>query len=122
MEEQVNETIEMYLSLEKEKGKVEAILASMVEGVLVCDEQGAVTLVNEKARLALSRDGATWLPEHGMVLGLLQRAALEHTGILRDHRPGHRRATGSTACGSPRCAPAPGSSSARLRCSRTPPS
>jgi signal transduction histidine kinase len=78
MEEQVNETIEMYLSLEKEKGKVEAILASMVEGVLVCDEQGAVTLVNEKARLALSRDGATWLPEHGMVLELLRRAATEH--------------------------------------------
>ncbi len=93
MEEQVNETIEMFLSLEKEKGKVEAILASMVEGVLVCDEAGAVTLVNEKARLALSRDGATWLPEHGMVLGLLQRAAIEHTEFSETIAPdtaGHR--------------------------------
>ncbi|MHB8836161.1 MAG: ATP-binding protein [Candidatus Methylomirabilia bacterium] len=93
MEEQVNETIEMYLSLEKEKGKVEAILASMVEGVLVCDEQGHVTLVNEKARLALSSDGATWLPEHGMVLGLLQRAALEHeefSANISPDTPGHR--------------------------------
>jgi signal transduction histidine kinase len=93
MEEQVNETIEMYLSLEKEKGKVEAILASMVEGVLVCDEQGAVALVNEKARLALSLDGATWLPEHGMVLGLLKRAALEHEEFsenIAPDTPGHR--------------------------------
>ncbi len=93
MEEQVNETIEMYLSLEKEKGKVEAILASMVEGVLVCDEQGAVTLVNEKARLALSRDGVTWLPEHGMVLGLLRRAATEHaefSATIAPDIPGRR--------------------------------
>ncbi len=93
MEEQVNETIEMYLSLEKEKGKVEAILASMVEGVLVCDEEGLVTLVNEKARLALSRDDATWLPEHGMVLGLLRRAALEHAEFsqtIAPDTPGHR--------------------------------
>lgn len=78
MEEQVNETIEMYLSLEKEKGKVEAILASMVEGVLVCDERGQVVLVNERARLTLSSDGTAWLPEHGQVLALLRRAALEH--------------------------------------------
>ena len=93
MEEQVNETIEMYLSLEKEKGKVEAILASMVEGVLVCDEQGAVTLVNDKARLALSRDGATWLPEHGMVLELLRRAATEHaefSATIAPDIPGQR--------------------------------
>ena len=93
MEEQVNETIEMFLSLEKEKGKVEAILASMVEGVLVCDEEGRVTLVNEKARLALSRDGATWLPEHGRALGLLQRAAVEHTEFSETIAPdtaGHR--------------------------------
>ncbi len=93
MEEQVNETIEMYLSLEKEKGKVEAILASMVEGVLVCDERGAVTLVNEKARQALSRDGATWLPEHGMVLDLLRRAATEHaefSATISPDVPGQR--------------------------------
>ncbi|HWR98241.1 MAG TPA: GAF domain-containing protein, partial [Candidatus Methanoperedens sp.] len=93
MEEQVNETIEMYFSLEKEKGKIEAILASMVEGVVVCDEQGSVILVNERARLALSNDGISWLPEHGRVLELLQRARSEHrefSDSIAPDTPGRR--------------------------------
>jgi signal transduction histidine kinase len=93
MEEQVNETIQMYLALEKEKGKIETILASMIEGVLVADEAGAVALVNHSARRALSSDGTAWMPEYGHVVELLGRAVAERAEFeqsLSPDLPGHR--------------------------------
>jgi signal transduction histidine kinase len=93
MEEQVNETIQMYLSLEKEKSKVETILASMIEGVVVANETGEVTLVTASARRALSPDGVRWTPEYEQVTGLLQRAVRERAefgGTIAPDLPGRR--------------------------------
>ncbi|MGE3888650.1 MAG: ATP-binding protein, partial [Vicinamibacterales bacterium] len=42
--------------LERDRARMEAILASMVEGVLVVDEQGRLQLVNEAARYMLKLD------------------------------------------------------------------
>jgi two-component system phosphate regulon sensor histidine kinase PhoR len=46
-------------SLARDRGRMEAILSSMVEGVLVVDEQGRLQLVNDAARrlLKLEREG-----------------------------------------------------------------
>ncbi len=61
--------------LERDRARMEAILASMVEGVLVVDEQGRLQLVNEAARqmLKLEREAS----------GRPYVEAIRHPGIVQ---------------------------------------
>jgi len=53
MDHAIHETGRRVETLERDRARMEAILASMVEGVLVVDEQGRLQLVNDAARRIL---------------------------------------------------------------------
>ncbi len=53
MGKQTNEAIRLFGSLNEEKNRVETILASMSEGVLVCDKQGMPSMVNRRGMAML---------------------------------------------------------------------
>ena len=61
-------------TLERDRARMEAILASMIEGVLVVNEQGRLQLVNEAARRILKLDQSS--------LGHSYLEAVRHPGIV----------------------------------------
>ena len=76
MDQAVQELGRRVESLARDRARMEAILASMIEGVLVVDEQGRLQLVNDAARRILKLEqGAI---DHSYV------EAIRHPGIV-DH-------------------------------------
>lgn len=61
-------------TLERDRARMEAILASMIEGVLVVNEQGRLQLVNDAARRILKLDQSS--------LGHSYVEAVRHPGIV----------------------------------------
>jgi two-component system phosphate regulon sensor histidine kinase PhoR len=61
-------------TLERDRARMEAILASMVEGVLVVNEQGRLQLVNDAARRILKLESGS--------LGHSYLEAIRHPGIV----------------------------------------
>jgi two-component system, OmpR family, phosphate regulon sensor histidine kinase PhoR len=57
MDHAIHETGRRVESLERDRARMEAIVASMIEGVLVVNEQGRLQLINTAARLMLGLDG-----------------------------------------------------------------
>ena len=58
MDHAIHETGRRVEALERDRARMEAIVASMIEGVLVVNEQGRLQLINTAARLMLGLDGA----------------------------------------------------------------
>jgi two-component system phosphate regulon sensor histidine kinase PhoR len=76
MDQAIHEVGRRHDTLARDRARMEAILASMVEGVLVVDEQGRLQLVNEAARRILKLE--TGSINHSYV------EAIRHPGIV-DH-------------------------------------
>lgn len=76
MDQAIHETGRRVDTLERDRARMEAILASMVEGVLVVNEQGRLQLVNEAARRILKLEKGSI--DHQYV------EAIRHPGIV-DH-------------------------------------
>src|SRR4029453_5526689 len=76
MDQAVQELGRRLESLSRDRARMEAILASMVEGVLVVDEQGRIQLVNDAARRILKL-------EKGAIANSYVEA-IRHPGIV-DH-------------------------------------
>ena len=76
MDQAVQELGRRVDSLARDRARMEAILGSMIEGVLVVDEQGRLQLVNEAARRILKLDKGSI--DHSYV------EAIRHPGIV-DH-------------------------------------
>jgi two-component system phosphate regulon sensor histidine kinase PhoR len=76
MDQAVQELGRRMDSLFRDRARMEAILASMVEGVLVVDEQGRIQLVNEAARRILKLEQES--------INHLYVEAIRHPGIV-DH-------------------------------------
>ena len=78
MDQAVHEVARRVDDLARDRARMEAILASMVEGVLVVDEQGRLQLVNDAARriLKLDRDAS----------GRPYVEAIRHPGIVHQIR------------------------------------
>jgi two-component system phosphate regulon sensor histidine kinase PhoR len=74
MDQAVQELGRRLNGLERDRARMEAILASMVEGVLVVDEQGRLQLVNEAARRILKLEKGSL--DHPYV------EAIRHPGIV----------------------------------------
>jgi len=74
MDQAVHELGRRVDSLERDRARMEAILASMVEGVLVVNEQGRLQLVNEAARRLLKLEQGSI--DHSYV------EAIRHPGIV----------------------------------------
>ena len=65
-------------NLERDRARMEAILASMIEGVLVVNEQGRLQLVNDAARRLLKLDkGAI---DHSYIEAIRHPGIVEHIG------------------------------------------
>jgi two-component system phosphate regulon sensor histidine kinase PhoR len=75
LDQAVHETARRVDELARDRARMEAILSSMVEGVLVVDEQGRLQLVNDAARriLKLDRDAS----------GRPYVEAIRHPGIVQ---------------------------------------
>lgn len=65
-------------TLERDRARMEAILASMVEGVLVVNEQGRLQLVNDAARRMLKL--ATAAVDHSYIEAIRHPGIVEHIG------------------------------------------
>ena len=65
-------------SLERDRARMEAILASMVEGVLVVNEQGRLQLVNDAARRILKLEKGSI--DHSYVEAIRHPGIVEHIG------------------------------------------
>lgn len=76
MDQAIHETGRRVETLERDRARMEAILASMVEGVLVVNEQGRLQLVNDAARRILKLEKGSI--DHQYV------EAIRHPGIV-DH-------------------------------------
>jgi two-component system phosphate regulon sensor histidine kinase PhoR len=76
MDQAIHEVGRRHDTLARDRARMEAILASMIEGVLVVDEQGRLQLVNEAARRILKLE--TGSINHSYV------EAIRHPGIV-DH-------------------------------------
>jgi two-component system phosphate regulon sensor histidine kinase PhoR len=76
MDQAVQEIGRRMDSLRRDRARMEAILASMVEGVLVVDEQGRIQLVNDAARRILKLEQES--------INHLYVEAIRHPGIV-DH-------------------------------------
>jgi two-component system phosphate regulon sensor histidine kinase PhoR len=76
MDQAVQELGRRMDSLSRDRARMEAILASMIEGVLVVDEQGRIQLVNDAARRILKLEQES--------LNHLYVEAIRHPGIV-DH-------------------------------------
>ena len=65
-------------TLERDRARMEAILASMIEGVLVVNEQGRLQLVNDAARrlLRLDKDAI----DHSYIEAIRHPGIVEHIG------------------------------------------
>jgi len=76
MDQAIHEVGRRVETLERDRARMEAILASMVEGVLVVNEQGRLQLVNDAARRILKLE--TGSLDHSYI------EAIRHPGIV-DH-------------------------------------
>jgi len=78
MDQAVQELGRRVDSLARDRARMEAILSSMIEGVLVVDEQGRLQLVNDAARRILKLEqGAI---EHSYVEAIRHPGIVEHLG------------------------------------------
>lgn len=78
MDQAVQELGRRVESLARDRARMEAILASMIEGVLVVDEQGRLQLVNDAARRILKLEqGAI---NHSYVEAIRHPGIVEHLG------------------------------------------
>ncbi len=78
MDQAVQELGRRVESLARDRARMEAILASMIEGVLVVDEEGRLQLVNEAARRILKLElGAI---NHSYVEAIRHPGIVEHLG------------------------------------------
>lgn len=68
----IHETGRRVATLERDRARMEAILASMIEGVLVVNEQGRLQLVNDAARRLLK----------------LQKGSIDHSYVEAIRHPG----------------------------------
>jgi two-component system, OmpR family, phosphate regulon sensor histidine kinase PhoR len=79
MDQAIHETGRRIETLERDRARMEAILASMVEGVLVVNEQGRLQLVNDAARRMLKLEkGAI---DHPYVEAIRHPGIVEHIGL-----------------------------------------
>ncbi len=85
MEAETNEAIELSRKLENEKSRVETILTSMGEAVMVCDEQGNVTMVNRRG-LALTNEKCRASDREEMTIGALEAMLLRESVETREPR------------------------------------
>lgn len=65
-------------SLERDRARMEAILASMIEGVLVVNEQGRLQLVNDAARRLLKLEKGSI--DHSYIEAIRHPGIVEHIG------------------------------------------
>lgn len=65
-------------NLERDRARMEAILASMIEGVLVVNEQGRLQLVNDAARKLLKLDKHAL--DHSYIESIRHPGIVEHIG------------------------------------------
>ena len=78
MDQAVQELGRRVESLARDRARMEAILASMIEGVLVVDEQGRLQLVNEAARRILKLEQGAL--NHSYVEAIRHPGIVEHLG------------------------------------------
>ena len=79
MDQAIHEAGRRLATLERDRARMEAILASMIEGVLVVNEQGRLQLVNEAARRILKLEkGAI---DHPYVEAIRHPGIVEHIGL-----------------------------------------
>jgi len=78
MDQAVHELGRRVDSLERDRARMEAILASMVEGVLVVNEQGRLQLVNDAARRLLKLEKGSI--DHAYVEAIRHPGIVEHIG------------------------------------------
>lgn len=78
MDQAVQELGRRVESLARDRARMEAILASMIEGVLVVDEQGRLQLVNDAARRILKLEQGAL--NHSYVEAIRHPGIVEHLG------------------------------------------
>ncbi|MEY4636789.1 MAG: Alkaline phosphatase synthesis sensor protein PhoR [Acidobacteriota bacterium] len=78
MDQAVQELGRRVESLARDRARMEAILGSMIEGVLVVDEQGRLQLVNEAARRILKLEQGAL--NHSYVEAIRHPGIVEHLG------------------------------------------
>ena len=78
MDQAVQELGRRVDSLARDRARMEAILASMIEGVLVVNEQGRLQLVNEAARRLLKLEKGSL--DHSYVEAIRHPGIVEHIG------------------------------------------
>lgn len=78
MDQAVHELGRRVDSLARDRARMEAILSSMIEGVLVVDEQGRLQLVNDAARRILKLE--TGALNHSYVEAIRHPGIVEHIG------------------------------------------
>ena len=77
MDHAIHESGKRVESLERDRARMEAIVASMIEGVLVVNEQGRLQLINDAARRMLRLDGAIG---HAYIEAIRHPVIVEHIG------------------------------------------
>ena len=78
MDQAVQELGRRVSGLERDRARMEAILSSMIEGVLVVDEQGRLQLVNDAARRILKLEKGSL--DHPYVEAIRHPGIVEHIG------------------------------------------
>jgi len=78
MDQAIHETGRRVETLERDRARMEAILASMVEGVLVVNEQGRLQIVNDAARRILRLESGSI--ERSYVESIRHPGIVEHIG------------------------------------------
>ena len=78
MDQAVQELGSRVDSLERDRARMEAILASMIEGVLVVNEQGRLQLVNDAARRILKLEKGSI--DHSYIEAIRHPGIVEHIG------------------------------------------
>jgi len=78
MDQAIHEVGRRVETLERDRARMEAILASMVEGVLVVNEQGRLQLVNDAARRILKLEKGSI--DHSYIEAIRHPGIVEHIG------------------------------------------
>ncbi|MEO7155968.1 MAG: ATP-binding protein [Vicinamibacterales bacterium] len=78
MDHAIHEVGRRVETLERDRARMEAILASMVEGVLVVNEQGRLQLVNDAARRILKLEQGSI--DHSYIEAIRHPGIVEHIG------------------------------------------
>jgi two-component system phosphate regulon sensor histidine kinase PhoR len=79
MDQAIHETGRRLTVLERDRARMEAILASMIEGVLVVDEQGRLQHVNDAARRILKLEKGSL--DHSYMEAIRHPGIVEHIGL-----------------------------------------